>query len=250
MHFILPKYYKDDGSGLLAQLQNPREENRLSHLNHSDFFHKYLLDPENILVLEKSVRKSCEYLWPHVLFTIRTVFVNHLTGINNVARQTINNNTNQIFVVFEYFSDRSVSKSGSSGHFMIMWNFPSIFPKSMKDKFCLFDSLGRQRINDPEEFYFHLNQEKGEYKIYQSPETETCAMWCIYALWNYCLRKIKFYNIEPVNYNGKEKELGTKTFDMRHGKELLNNDKQLLVQLMNNSVIFRTKDVKNYNFNG
>jgi hypothetical protein len=247
-HYILPKPPPEDAGGLLAHIASASrgsEHNVISELDHHSFFTKYLMDPEQTTRLEKSVIHSCKYLLPEANIVVSTEYVPHLTGVNKIAKRQINEGTNQVIIIFERFSNpNDTSSTGSQGHFMIMWYFPNAFDrgKQTSSRFCLFDSLGRQRnVDDPEEFYFPMGIRGDKfYQLYQWPEGDTCALWCIYALWNFCLRKVKFGKIHPIEYDGQEKTLQNENFMARFNDDLLENELTLMKTIMENSLILKT----------
>jgi len=236
LHYILPKRFL--AGGLLEDFDRKTSPGAVNTMSHKDYFEKYLREPEGFGRLVESVQTCCDNMRPDMQIQVRMAQISYLSDVNKVASRFIKNGTNQVVVLFEKFPDNSTSAEGSSGHFMIMWHFPETFQndqKNARNRFFLFDSFGRKRKeDDPMQLYY---QKVG--MCYQYPDSDTCALWCIYALWHWCLKINPFRDVHPVEYNGNPDILGLDSFAQAHEKQLMRNEHSLYIQLIENSAIFQ-----------
>ena len=238
--------HKKHGEGLVADLQQNNIEHKIGSMAHEDYFTKYLREGEGLDKLLSAVKAICAYEKPEYNIVVSSLTVPYLRGINDFSLQHSSDNINRVVVVFEEFPKEGADalKGGDNesinGHFMLLWHFPSTFKarKNSKDKFCLFDPFGRERgEGDPTNSYY----QKGKGMDYQSPHSNTCALWSIFALIQFCLQVARIPNITPVEYDGNPNKLDEKPFQIAHGQQFRKNERALYVYLIKNWFIFQPR---------
>ena len=226
--------HKRHGEGLLADLQKFSSEDgfRIHSLDHREYFEKYLYDTEEPNKLLAAIKTVCEYERPDQDWYCSIKSVPYLHGINAVALKERGDNVNKVFVIFERFGESE--RERYRGHFMILWSVVGGGKKATGD-FYLFDPFGRKRPADPQQYYKIIN----ECLDYQAPNSETCALWCVYALVKYCLNfPAAFKGIVPVEYDGSEKQLGEEWFQVANRAQFERNEYFLYSTLVKNWIIF------------
>ena len=232
-HFLHVKY----GGGLIEDLQKLPYGFNINSMDHKDYFEKYLQEPEGASRLVSAIKTVVAYEKPSMSVHVGLATVPYKTGINKFCGRNMGDNINKIFVVFEEFG--AGEPGGANGHFGLLWHFPETFDKKRRSnrKFCFFDPFGRERDNDPEENYY----QKTPCKDYQTPESSTCALWCVFALLQFALQVSRFPGIEPVEYNGKEEVLNMKPFQVLHERQWQHNEVVLYRYLLKNYFIFQPR---------
>jgi len=237
MHHIL---HKKHGAGLIEDLQKTDDNFKIDSMDTVDYFQKYLMEPEGLDRLLEAAKTIVKYECPPHQIIVQSVTIPYLTGVNRIAARYINDNINRIFIVFEKFPKGSASDAGANGHFELMWHFPISFNKKehARNKFCFFDPFGRTRNkDDPEEYYF----QKARQMDYQEPDSNTCALWVLFALIQYCLQISRIPGIEPVEYSGMEDELDNKPFQVAHARRFRENERALYRYFLQHWFIFNPK---------
>lgn len=229
--------HKRHAGGLVADLQTLSPDSfRIHSLNHRAYFEEYLMDGEDPNRLVSAVKTVAEYERPKEKYYCYLRSVPYLNGINSLSLSELGDNVNKIFVIFERFGEKGDLRK--NGHFMLLWQ-----NRKSKDngKFTLFDPFGRIRPNDPEQYYTLFN--KG--LDFQMPTSQTCALWCIYALVKYCLGfPASFKSIEPVEYDGLEATLDKPWFLTAYRQQFSRNEQFLYSTLVKNWIIFLPKTYK------
>lgn len=226
------------GSGLIEDLQKLPHGFKINSMDHKEYFEKYLQEPEGAERVVAAIKTIVAYERPQMNTHVGLATVPYKTGINKFCGHNMGDNINKIFVVFEEFGTPGGGGT-ANGHFGLLWHFPETFDKKKRSnrKFCYFDPFGRERDNDPEINYY----QKTPCKDYQTPESSTCALWCIFALLQFALQVGRFPGIEPVEYNGKEETLNMKPFQILHERQWKNNELVLYRYLLKNYFIFQPR---------
>lgn len=248
-HLILHKKFV--GEGLIHDLARQGATPSIDSLSHKDYFEKYLAEGEAFDNLTTAIRVICENEKPEFIVKVIPVTIPYLTGVNAWCQNHVNDNMNQIILLFEQFppagtrtadGGATMTRRGGggdsvNGHFMLLWRFPRSFNKKEETerKFCLFDPFGRNRKDDPEEYYY----QKAKRFDYQFPDSNTCALWCIFALLQFCLQIARVQDIHPVHYSGDPGAFNNPDFVDAHRREWIGNEHSLYTHLIRNYRIFQ-----------
>ena len=235
-HFLHKKF----GGGLIEDLQQLPGQFKIDSLDHKEYFEKYLMEPEGADRLVSAIKTICHYQEPTHAYNVRLCTIPYQTGVNKFCQNHLGDNLNHIFVVFESFGQgKTGDGSKANGHFMLLWHFPDTFNKKerSRNKYCLFDPFGRERKNDPEQYYF----QKAKDMDYQAPDSSTCALWCVFALLQFVLQVTRFPGVSPVEYNGKEETLDMASFEDLHERQFRENEMLLYRGLLKNYFIFQPR---------
>jgi len=258
-HHIL---HRRHAGGLLDVLANSEHSHQIDSLDTKDYFERYLREPEGLERLTAAVKTICTYEFPETDITVNHTVVKYGEGVNRFATMHARDNVNYVVIVFEEFPQEgagiskllqlsrategphtrggATNNGGANGHFMLLWRFVKGFDRreDSKGKFCLFDPFGRLRPNDPEVAYY----QKAPCFDYQWPESNTCALWCIFALLQFALQKSRFSGISPVEYDGMEDKLTDDvSFLLVHKKQWMENERILYSFLVNHYFIFQPR---------
>ena len=253
-HMLLHKRFFE-GGGLIEDLSQRGATPIVNSLSHKDYFEKYLSEGEAFDCLVSAIRVICANEKPGFPITVSGATIPYLSGVNAWSQAHVKDNMNEIIVLFEKFppagttsADGGVAmqrRGGSAtvnGHFMLLWRFPSSFKKKedTTNKFCLFDPFGRKRKDDPEEYYY----QKAKGHDFQYPDSDTCALWCVFALLQYCLQIARIQNIEPVAYSGEPAAFNNPDFISSFHHDWLRNEHALYLYLIKNYTIFQPDQLK------